>query len=64
MCSAANNIEHTSDTLLVIRCVTIDAVAAHLHIGHASAHEIIHDNLGFCTVCAPRVPKWLTEECE
>jgi hypothetical protein len=52
MCSTANNIEHTSDMLLVIRCVAIDEVAAYLHVGHSSAHEIIHDNLGFCTVCA------------
>jgi len=63
-CIAANNIEHNSGILLVIRCMTIDAVAAHLHISHGSAHEIIHDNLGFCTVCAPCVPKQLTEECE
>jgi hypothetical protein len=48
--------------LLVIRCVTIDEVAAYLHIGHGSAHEIIHDNLGFCTICARHVQKQMTEE--
>lgn len=50
--------------LLVIRCMTIDEVAAHLRIGHGSAHEIIYDNLGFCRVCAPHVPKQLTEHLE
>jgi len=60
--STANNIEHTSDVLLVIRCVTIDEVVAYLHIGHGSAHEIIRDNFGFCTFCALHVPKHLTEE--
>jgi len=44
--------------------MTIDVVAAHLCIGHGCAHEIIRDNLGFCAVCAPHVPKQLTEEHE
>jgi hypothetical protein len=42
--------------------MTIDEVAAHLHIGLGSAHEMINDNLSFCTVCAQHVPKQLIEE--
>jgi hypothetical protein len=33
--------------------MNIDEVAAQLCICHGSAHEIIHNNLGFHKVCAP-----------
>jgi hypothetical protein len=37
-------------------------VAKHLQISHGSAHDIIHNRLGFHKVCARWVPKQLTEE--
>jgi hypothetical protein len=42
--------------------VSIDEVAYHLQISHGSAHEIIHNHLGFHKVCARWVPKQLTKE--
>jgi len=34
------------------RCVTVNEIAAHLHMGHGSAHHIIHEVLQFHTVSA------------
>ena len=44
------------------RRVIIDEVAYSLQISHGSAYQIIHDELGFHTVCARWVPKELTME--
>ena len=43
-------------------CVTVHEIAAHLHMGHGSAHHIVHDVLQFHKVSARWVPCQLTAE--
>ncbi|PNF22656.1 hypothetical protein B7P43_G07101 [Cryptotermes secundus] len=50
------------EMVLANRRVTIDEVACSLQISHGSAHQIIHDELGFHKVCARWVPRELTAE--
>lgn len=54
-------IQQAQEMILTNRRVKIDEVACSLQISHGSAHEIIHDKLGFRKVCARWVPKDLTE---
>ncbi|KAF8785105.1 Histone-lysine N-methyltransferase SETMAR like protein [Argiope bruennichi] len=57
-----NNIQQAREMVLANRRITIDEVASALNISHGSAHEIIHDELGFHKVCARWVPRQLTAE--
>ena len=47
--------------VLLDRRVTIDEVAHVLQISHGSAHEMMHNKLGFHKVCAQWVLNQLTE---
>ena len=46
------------------RRVTVHEIAAHLDVGHGSAHHIIHDVLQFHNMSARWVPRQLTAELE
>jgi len=59
----------TSETIAAVeaivkenRCVTVNEIAAHLDMGHGSAHNIVHDVLQFHEVSARWVPRQLTAE--
>jgi hypothetical protein len=44
------------------RCITVNEIAAHMDMGHGSAHHIVHDVLLFHKVSARWVPRQLTAE--
>jgi len=55
-------IQQAREMVWTNRRVAIDEVACSLQISHGSAHQIIHDELGFHKVCARWVPRELTAE--
>ena len=55
------NVDRAKDMILQNRRIKVEEVATDLEISHGSAHEIIHDVLGFRKVCARWVPKKLTD---
>ena len=50
------------EMILMDRHIAIDGMARSAQISHGSAHQIIHENLGFCKVSAKWVPRQLTIE--
>lgn len=55
------NIERAEEMVMEDRRTTVDMVAVKLGVSHGSAHNILHNELGFRKVSARWVPRQLTE---